>query len=202
MGSSPIVLICVHTAFAADTIILLNWMRKKKKQSKLSIKALLYFDIEANGAVAGPPLGPMLGQYGVPAGPFCKEFNERTSVFNNRINLRVLFYLLTSGDFYFDIKYPNSIFFIKKALDISLCIGHKKSMKSSHFLLLTSNNIFYKKTFSNSYSNYIMTPYLLMEIIKYYNLKNQLAVNKLFMKSFYMKCLGTLKSMNVFMLLH
>jgi len=42
------------------------------------IKAVIKLDIEAGKATPAPPIGPALGQHGVPIMDFCKEYNART----------------------------------------------------------------------------------------------------------------------------
>ena len=48
-----------------------------KKQKK--IKAKIKLNIPAGKATPAPPVGPALGQYGVPLMDFCKQFNARTA---------------------------------------------------------------------------------------------------------------------------
>jgi len=42
------------------------------------IKALVKLNIEAGKANPAPPVGPALGQHGVPIMDFCKAYNEKT----------------------------------------------------------------------------------------------------------------------------
>ena len=56
-------------------------MAQKKKGKK--IKALVKMNIPAGQATPAPPIGPALGQHGVPLMEFCKEFNARTSKMGN-----------------------------------------------------------------------------------------------------------------------
>ncbi|MFH1896563.1 MAG: 50S ribosomal protein L11 [bacterium] len=48
-------------------------MTKTKK-----VKAIVKLNIEAGKANPAPPVGPALGQHGVPIMDFCKAYNERT----------------------------------------------------------------------------------------------------------------------------
>jgi len=48
-----------------------------KKQKK--IKAKIKLNIPAGKATPAPPVGPALGQHGVPLMDFCKQFNARTA---------------------------------------------------------------------------------------------------------------------------
>jgi len=47
-------------------------------KSKKKIKALIKLTIPAGQANPAPPVGPALGQHGVPLMDFCNEFNKRT----------------------------------------------------------------------------------------------------------------------------
>ena len=42
------------------------------------VKAVIKLDILAGQATPAPPIGPALGQHGVPIMDFCKEYNTRT----------------------------------------------------------------------------------------------------------------------------
>ena len=46
------------------------------KQKKIKVR--LKMQIEAAKATPAPPVGPILGQYGVPLMDFCKDFNAKT----------------------------------------------------------------------------------------------------------------------------
>ncbi len=45
---------------------------------KKEVKALIKLQIEGGKANPAPPIGPALGQHGVPIMDFCKAYNERT----------------------------------------------------------------------------------------------------------------------------
>lgn len=42
-------------------------------------------ELKAGGANPAPPVGPILGQNGIPIGPFCSEFNAKTASMGNEI---------------------------------------------------------------------------------------------------------------------
>lgn len=50
----------------------------RKAVGKVDHSSKLRTNIPAGMALAGPPLGPMLGQRGINIAAFCKDFNERT----------------------------------------------------------------------------------------------------------------------------
>jgi hypothetical protein len=45
--------------------------------------------IKSMSATSGPPIGPVLGQYAIPISKFCSEFNERTKVYNENVEVFV-----------------------------------------------------------------------------------------------------------------
>ena len=97
--------------------------RLKSKKSKLRV--IVYFSANTRSAVNGPPLSPILGQYGIVLEPLCKEFNERTSIFYKNIEVFVTLKLLYSDNYTFDISVPRNSVLIKRA--IKLILGNSKS---------------------------------------------------------------------------
>lgn len=91
-------------------------MAKAKKGKK--IKAVVKLAIDAGKATPAPPIGPALGQHGVPIMDFCKEFNARTSEMSGNI-IPVILNVYEDRSFTFITKTPVSTHLIKKALKLN-----------------------------------------------------------------------------------
>lgn len=89
---------------------------KKKKQKK--VKAIVKLNVPAGKATPAPPVGPALGQHGVPLMDFCKEFNARTSKMGDDI-IPVVLTVFEDRSFKFITKTPITSELIKKALKLS-----------------------------------------------------------------------------------
>ncbi len=85
-------------------------MAKVKK-----IKTLIKLNIPAGKAVPAPPVGPALGQHGVPLMDFCKEFNARTAAMGDDI-IPVVITVYEDRSFTFITKTPVTSSLILKAL--------------------------------------------------------------------------------------
>lgn len=86
-------------------------------QNKTVFRELLTV-LPAGSATTGPPLGPLLGQFGVNTPSFCKQFNEATSVFTNTaknklILLSVKIIIYDDKTLGFIISKPQTSFLIK-----------------------------------------------------------------------------------------
>jgi len=68
--------------------------------------------IPAGRAVTGPPLGPILGQYGINTGSFCKQFNELTAGLDDFND--ILVYVSVRVDLYDDRSF--GLFFSKPSV--------------------------------------------------------------------------------------
>lgn len=90
-------------------------MAEPKKGKK--IKAFVKLAIAAGKATPAPPVGPALGQHGVPIMEFCKEFNARTSKMGDDIIPAVLT-VYEDRTFTFITKTPVTSHLIKKAIGI------------------------------------------------------------------------------------
>lgn len=90
-------------------------MAEPKKGKK--IKAFVKLAIAAGKATPAPPVGPALGQHGVPIMDFCKEFNARTSKMGDSI-IPVVLTVFEDRSFTFITKTPVTSHLIKKAIDI------------------------------------------------------------------------------------
>lgn len=87
-------------------------MAKEKK-----VKAYVRLNIQAGKANPAPPVGPALGQHGVPIMDFCKEFNARTKDMGDDI-IPVVITVYEDRSFTFITKTPLTSSLILKALKL------------------------------------------------------------------------------------
>jgi len=90
-------------------------MAPTKKIKK--IKAYVKLNLHAGKATPAPPVGPALGQHGVPLMDFCKEFNARTAPMGDAI-IPVVLTVYEDRSFDFVTKTPLTSYLIKKALKL------------------------------------------------------------------------------------
>ena len=81
------------------------------------ITAVVKLQLEAGKATAGPPVGSMLGPYGVNPGAFTKEFNEKTASQAGLI-IPVVVTIYADRSFSFVLKTPPAAILIKKAIGL------------------------------------------------------------------------------------
>jgi len=90
-------------------------MAPTKKIKK--VKAYVKLNLPAGKATPAPPVGPALGQHGVPLMDFCKEFNARTAPMGDAI-IPVVLTVYEDRSFDFITKTPLTSYLIKKALKL------------------------------------------------------------------------------------
>ena len=78
-----------------------------------TIKSNIKFNAFATKVTAGPPIGPILGQQGIPIMDFCKAFNNETTSFNKDLPLRVRMTVYTDKTYEYTIGLPSVMFFVK-----------------------------------------------------------------------------------------
>lgn len=81
------------------------------------IKTYIKLNIPAGGATAAPPVGPALGQHGLPIMDFVKAYNEKTKERAGNI-LPVVITVYEDRTFTFITKEPPIAEMIKKALKV------------------------------------------------------------------------------------
>ncbi len=93
-------------------------MAEDKKKKTKKVKAIVKLNVPAGKATPAPPVGPALGQHGVPLMDFCKEFNARTKDMGDDI-IPVVLTVFEDRSFKFITKTPITSELIKKALKLS-----------------------------------------------------------------------------------
>ncbi|RJR28503.1 50S ribosomal protein L11 [Candidatus Microgenomates bacterium] len=83
------------------------------KQVKTQVKVVL----PAGAATPAPPLGPILGQHGVPIMDFVKAYNDKTADKKGQI-LPALITIYEDRSFDFEVKLPPASELIKKKANI------------------------------------------------------------------------------------
>ena len=82
------------------------------------IKAFVKLNIHAGKATPAPPVGPALGQHGVPLMDFCKEFNARTAKMGDDI-VPIVITVYEDRSFTFITKTPPASSLLAKAAGIA-----------------------------------------------------------------------------------
>ena len=90
----------------------------KKVVEKINHTSKLRTDVPAGMAVAGPPLGPMLGQRGINIAAFVKDFNERTKDIKEGTPLPIRVSVTSDRSYELVIHTPPATFLIKQAAGI------------------------------------------------------------------------------------
>ena len=90
------------------------------------VKTYIKLNIPAGSATAAPPVGPALGQHGLPIMEFVKAFNEKTADKQGNI-LPVVITVYEDRTFSFITKEPPVAEMIKKVLNLEK--GSSKALK-------------------------------------------------------------------------
>lgn len=109
--------------------VIITWMSSSKKGSSTpnvpgsaaaaSRPSLLKLFINTGQASPSPPVGPALGQKGIKAMDFCKQFNEQsTRQYLPGIPLRCHITCMPDRTFTFQIRPPTTTFLLKRAAGI------------------------------------------------------------------------------------
>lgn len=85
--------------------------------AKKEITGRIRLQIPGGQATPAPPVGPALGQHGVPIGEFIKAFNDRTGQMNGTI-VTVDIDVYADRTFGFDVKSPPAAVLLKQAAGI------------------------------------------------------------------------------------
>ena len=86
------------------------------------IKTLIKLNLKAGEATAAPPVGPALGQHGLPIMEFVKAYNERTAKLKGQI-IPAVITVFEDRTFSFITKLPPVSAMIKRTLGIAKAGG-------------------------------------------------------------------------------
>lgn len=143
----------------------------------MKLQALIRLKVNAHQATSKDPVGPTLGQFGIPIMDFCNKFNQLTEKFFYGTPLNVIIFFYGNQKYDFLIKFPDLNYFIK------LCyLNHLTIHKPGYF--------FY------DFFSYV-TIYLLYEIVLYFFLMNEKNFDLFF--SYLKKFFHSMKSNGLFL---
>jgi len=92
------------------------------------VKTLIKLNLAAGEATPAPPVGPALGQHGVPIMEFIKEYNARTAKLKGQI-IPAVITVYEDRSFTFITKLPPVSAMIKKKLALKLGSGRPNTEK-------------------------------------------------------------------------
>ena len=92
------------------------------------IKSIVKLHCTGGQATPAPPVGPALGQHGIPIMDFCKQFNDQTKDRQGLV-LPVVISQYEDRTFSFIIKSPPASVLLKRAAGIAKASGNPKAEK-------------------------------------------------------------------------
>jgi len=100
---------------------------KENTTKELKFKAT--FKIPAGAASAKAPLGPTLGQYGIPIADFCTRYNTITADYKPGIVLKAAVQMYEDQTYDLSLQDPDTSFFIKNCVEKTDTYNTKKNNK-------------------------------------------------------------------------
>ena len=97
--------------------------------ARKDIQAYVKLQVPAGSANPAPPVGPALGQHGLPIQDFCKQFNERTAAMEKGLPLPVVITVFADRSFEFAVKTPPAAVLLRKAAGVEKGSATPNSVK-------------------------------------------------------------------------
>lgn len=88
-----------------------------------TILHIIRLRIKSMSATSGPPIGPVLGQFAIPISKFCSDFNERSTLYNDGVDVFVTLFHYADGSYSFDMYTAVTSVCLKRAAGISSGYG-------------------------------------------------------------------------------
>nr|QJH88453.1 ribosomal protein L11 [Pterocladiophila hemisphaerica] len=101
---------------------------------------IIKLELKPRKATPAPPVGPVLGQYGINIMKFCKEYNDLT---RDKVDLiiPVKIFIYHNHQFSLMLKKAPTAVLLNQALNSSLKIHHKKILSLSQIELIAKEKI-------------------------------------------------------------
>jgi large subunit ribosomal protein L11 len=99
------------------------------------LKSLIRLQVKAQSATSGPPLGPALGQFGVPTMDFCKRFNDISKEYEKGVLINTIVLVKMDRTYEIKLKGPQITYLLKKAVEIEKGLSYTGYLINLNILL-------------------------------------------------------------------